>query len=246
METEDFNIYEFIEATEVYLKFYKEFVLNFNSYEVMETSIKLTINVDSDEYLHYGYDYYGEYFERRDYDKLIRDIGLHYGIYKNKQEYEKDYHNNDYIYYLKIEYPEFYEKLKEKDITDEQICDDATQTIGRFGIKWDTCKLAKKYKLYNFLRKKYVIFDINELIEYSFKFYRKFYNEFLLKFKNTDEIEKEIRQIINLESYKFRYLNSKNNIGINYCKIIRELGIEYHVYRNQKEMRKDYSMSRSN
>ena len=59
METEEFNIYDFIEATENYIKFYKEFVLNFNSYEVMETSIKLTINVDSDEYLHYGYDYYG-------------------------------------------------------------------------------------------------------------------------------------------------------------------------------------------
>ena len=246
METEKFNIYDFIRSTEDYLKFYKEFVLNFNSYEVMETSIKLTINVDSDEYFGSDYGFDGEYFEYYDYNKLIRDVGLHYGIYKNEEEYEKDYHNNDYIYYLKIEYPEFYEKLRKKGLTYKQIRDDATQEIGRYGINLDTCKLAKKYKLYNFLRKKYVIFDINDFIEYCFKFYHKFYNEFLLKFKNTDEIEKEIRQTIDVESYKYKYLNNKNNISINYCKIIRELNTYYHIYKDREEMREDYYISRSN
>lgn len=228
----EFNIYEFIETASHYIKFYKEFCLSFNSNEIMETSIKLIIDIDDDEYFGCSLDY--DYYN---YDKLIRDLGISYEIYEDEKSFEEDYCNNNYIYNLKIKYPEFYKKLKEKGLTDNEICNDGFIQSEK---KWDTIELAKKHKLYNFLRKKYVIFDINKLIDYSHKFYPKFYEEFLLKFKNVDEIEKEIKSIVDVEDYRYKYRDRKNNIRINHYQIIRKVAIKYGIYRNQKEMRKDY------
>ena len=48
---EKFDINKIIkEAEGYYPKFYDEFILNFDSKEVMETSIKLAINIESDKY----------------------------------------------------------------------------------------------------------------------------------------------------------------------------------------------------
>ena len=65
-------------------KFYEEFIKSFNSYEAMMVSIKLAINIEDDKYCYYyfGYKYY--------YRKIIRDVGIRLGIYKNQEEFEKD------------------------------------------------------------------------------------------------------------------------------------------------------------
>ena len=233
-------------AKKCYPKFYDEFIKNFDSEESLKVSIKLLFDNVNDIYMEcVDPDPYDEEWWFN-YHDLIRDLGLHYGVYKNKEEFNKDYLDYKYIDYLKDKYPKFYEKLKKKCITDKQIYDDGFISLEKNRFKWDTSKLAKKYKLYNFLRKKYVIFDINDLIEYSFKFYPKFYKEFVLKFKNVDSVENKVKSEIDVENDNYEKNCGKDKVGINYYKIIKELGIKYGIYRNQKEMRKDYSMLRSN
>ena len=233
-------------AKKCYPKFYSEFIKNFDSEESLKVCIKLLFDDVNDIYMKcIDPDPYDEEWWFN-YHDLIRDLGIHYGVYDNEQEYNKDYLDDSYICYLKDKYPKFYEKLKKKGLTDKQIYDDGFISLEKNRFKWDTSKLAKKYKLYNFLRKKYVIFDINDFIEYSFKFYPKFYKEFVLKFKNVDSVENEVKSEINVENDNYKKYCGKDTVGINYYKIIRELGIEYNIYKDQKEMRKDYSMLRSN
>ena len=63
METEDFNIYEFIEATEVYLK--------------------LTIDIESELYFHCIYDYEKrDYYYGYDYYRIFRDLAY---AFKNEE-----------------------------------------------------------------------------------------------------------------------------------------------------------------
>ena len=244
---EYFRTENLIEISErFYPKFYSEFIKSFDSEESLKVSIKLLFDNVNDIYMEcVDPDPYDEEWWFN-YHDLIRDLGLHYGVYKNKEEYDKDYFDDKYIYRLKTNYPKLYEKLKKKCLTDKQIYDDGFISFENNKNKWDTSKLAKKYKLYNFLRKKYVIFDINDFIEYSFKFYPKFYKEFVLKFKNVDLVENEVKSKIDVEDYEYKKHCGKDTVGINYYKIVRELGIEYHIYKDQKEMRKDYSMLRSN
>ena len=232
-------------AKKCYPKFYSEFIKSFDSEESLNVCIKLLFDNVNDIYMKcVDPDPYDEEWWFN-YHDLIRDLGLHYGVYENKEEYDKDYYDDIYIYRLKKYYPKFYEKLKKKGLTDKQIYDDGFISF-KNNKKWDTSKLAKKYKLYNFLRKKYVIFDINDLIEYSFKFYPKFYNEFILKFKNVDSVENEVKLAIDVENDNYEKHCGKDTVGINYYKIVKELGIKYNIYKDQKEMRKDYSMLRSN
>ena len=52
---EDFDVNKIIKiAEEYYPKFYNEFILSFNNKEVMETSIKLAINIENDKYTKYN------------------------------------------------------------------------------------------------------------------------------------------------------------------------------------------------
>ena len=54
-------------------------------------------------------------------------------------------------------YTEFYEKLKEKGITNKQIYDDAfIKPSGKYGINYNFVKLAKKYDLYEYFYDKYI------------------------------------------------------------------------------------------
>ena len=92
MENKNFDIEklkELIGYAYYYNKFYEEFIKSFNSYESMMVSIKLAINIEDDKYCYYyfGYKYY--------YDEIIKDLGLHYGIYKNEEEVEEDLHYVD-------------------------------------------------------------------------------------------------------------------------------------------------------
>ena len=81
-------------------KFYKEFIEQFDSKETIETTIKLTINIEEDKYKFY---YYGEYRYR--YNTIIKDLGIQYEIYENEMEFYKDCnktesykeHNDEYF-----------------------------------------------------------------------------------------------------------------------------------------------------
>ena len=88
IKKEEFNIYEFIGFAEThYNKFYKKFVLSFDTIEAMEVGIKIAINIENECYkiLCYGN------IEVYSYHKIIRDLGINYGIYKNEREFRKDY-----------------------------------------------------------------------------------------------------------------------------------------------------------
>ena len=94
MRKEKFNIEYLIVWAECYPEFKEKFVETFDSKESLEVCVKLTININS--YFEYGYDYDGEYFDCYDYNNMIKDLGILYGIYKNKEEFEKDY-NYEYF-----------------------------------------------------------------------------------------------------------------------------------------------------
>ena len=75
-----FDIDKLIEYAYFYRpKFYKEFIEQFDSKEAIETTIKLTLNIEEDKYKFY---YYGEYRYR--YNTMIKDLAIYYGIIENK------------------------------------------------------------------------------------------------------------------------------------------------------------------
>ena len=160
---EEFNIETLIEWAGYYPEFEEKFIETFDSKESLEVYLKLTINVN--DYFDVEYDYGNNYFERYDYENMIRDLGIQFKIYKNEEEFEDDYYNEKYIekdffdFYERLEkhYTEFYEKLKEKGITNKQIYDDAfIKPSGKYGINYNFVKLAKKYDLHEYFYDKYI------------------------------------------------------------------------------------------
>lgn len=157
---EEFNIETLLGWASYYPEFEEKFVETFNSKESFEVTLKLMINVN--DYIEKGYDYDEGEFERYNYEDMIRDLGIKFGIYENEEEFEDDYYDEDYIevsffnFYKRLEkyYTEFYEKLKEKGLTDKQIYDDAFKPSGKYGIDYDFVKLAKKHNLYEYFYNK--------------------------------------------------------------------------------------------
>lgn len=157
---EEFNIETLLGWASYYPEFQEKFVEKFDSKESLEVVLKLMINVN--DYIEKGYDYDEGDYERYDYENMIRDIGIKFGIYKNEEEFEDDYYDEEYIevsffnFYKRLEkyYAEFYEKLKEKGLTDKQIYDDAFEPSGKYGADCNFVKLAKKHDLYEYFYNK--------------------------------------------------------------------------------------------
>lgn len=159
---EEFDIEILIRWASYYPEFQEKFVETFDSKESLEVVLKLTININ--DYFETGYDYDEGEFERYNYEDMIRDIGIRFGIYKNEEEFEDDYYDVEYIevsffnFYKRLEKycSGFYEKLKEKGLTDKQIYDDAFKPSGKYGINCDFIKLAKKHDLYEYFYNKFI------------------------------------------------------------------------------------------
>ena len=155
---EDFDVNKIIKiAEEYYPKFYDEFILSFNNKEVMETSIKLAINIENDKYTKYNIlnSYIKNYYScHYNYYNMVRDLAINYGIYKDEKEMEKDYYD---IRSLEIEFLNFYCNLKrrnkklylalrKKGITDKQMYDECFISSDGKHINYDINKLVKKYE----------------------------------------------------------------------------------------------------
>ena len=153
---EKFDINKIIkEAEGYYPKFYDEFVLSFDSKEVMETSIKLAIDIESDKYKYNSFNscinYYEYYYN---YRKIIIDLAINYGIYKNEEEVVEDFYD---IRSLEIDFLNFYCNLKRRNkklylvlkkngITDKQMYDECFISSDDKHINYDINKLVKKYE----------------------------------------------------------------------------------------------------
>ena len=172
MGIEEFDIEDLIVWSSLYPEFEEKFIEKFDSSEAIEVAVKLAINID--DYFKSGYDYDGEYFENYDYWNMVKDLGILYGIYKNEEEFKEDNYDEEILedkffeFYEQLEelYPNFYKELKKKGLTDKQIYDDAFQKSGKYEIKWDFEKLAKKYDLYSILEEEdaYDYIDISDFI----------------------------------------------------------------------------------
>ena len=82
-------------------------------------------------------------------------------------------------------------------------------------------------------------FDINKLIEIANKHYQKFYKEFISIFNNNKEaMAISIKLAINIEDdrYKYEFVTYK----FDYYSIIRDAGIFFNIYRNEKEFYEDF------
>ena len=76
-------------AKEYHRRFYREFVLKIDDDISLETSIRLAINLDDDDYKYLDYD--GKM--RYDYYQVIKNVGFFYGIYQCESDFYKDYFN---------------------------------------------------------------------------------------------------------------------------------------------------------
>ena len=82
-------------------------------------------------------------------------------------------------------------------------------------------------------------FDINKLIEIAKKYYPKFYKEFILIFNNNKEaMITSIKLAIDLENEKYRY--EFVTYKFDYYSIIRDAGIFFDIYRNEKNFYEDF------
>ena len=146
---EEFDIEILIGWASYYPGFEEKFIETFDNKKSLEVFLKLTLNVNN--YIETGYDYDEGYFERYNYETIIRDLRIQFGIYKNEKEFECDYYDEEYIskdffdFYKRLEkyYTEFYEKLKEKRLTNKQIYDDAFKSSGKYGVDYCFVKLSK-------------------------------------------------------------------------------------------------------
>lgn len=156
MRREDFDINKLIkEAEGYYPKFYEEFVLSFDSTESMEVSIKLAINIESNEYKYNLFNSYSNCYEYYyNYRKIIRDLAINYGIYKDEEKMGEDFYD---IRTLEIEFLNFYCNLKrrnkklylalkKKGITDKQMYDECFISSDGKHINYNINKLVKKYE----------------------------------------------------------------------------------------------------
>ena len=82
-------------------------------------------------------------------------------------------------------------------------------------------------------------FDINKLIEIANKYYPKFYKEFISIFNNNKEaMMTSIKLAIDLENEKYRY--EFVTYKFDYYSIIRDTGIFFDIYQNEKNFYEDF------
>ena len=82
-------------------------------------------------------------------------------------------------------------------------------------------------------------FDVNKLIEIAKKYYPKFYKEFISIFNNNKEaMMTSIKLAIDIENEKYRYEFVTYKFD-NY-NIIKEDGIFFNIYRNEKNFYEDF------
>ena len=82
-------------------------------------------------------------------------------------------------------------------------------------------------------------FDINKLIEIAKKYYPKFYKEFISIFNNNKEaMMTSIKLAIDLENEKYRY--EFVTYKFDYYSIIRDTGIFFDIYQNEKNFYEDF------
>ena len=82
-------------------------------------------------------------------------------------------------------------------------------------------------------------FDIDKLIEIANKYYPKFYKEFVSIFNNNKEaMMTSIKLAINVESEKYRY--EFVTYKFDYYSIIRDAGIFFDIYQNEKKFYEDF------
>ena len=82
-------------------------------------------------------------------------------------------------------------------------------------------------------------FDINKLIEIAKKYYPKFYKEFISIFNNNKEaMMTSIKLAIDIENekYKYEFVTYK----FDYYSIIRDAGIFFDIYQNEKNFYEDF------
>ena len=165
MGIEEFDIEELIDFAGWYPEFEEKFIKRFDSKEAIEVAVKLAINIDA--YFESGYDYDGEYFEHYNYNNMIKDLSINFGIYKNEEEFEEDYYYadteeeleekfDDFLEALEVATPNFYKELKKKGLTDKQIYDDAIQPDGKYRFEFNRQKLAEKHGLSSILDEYYI------------------------------------------------------------------------------------------
>ena len=82
-------------------------------------------------------------------------------------------------------------------------------------------------------------FDINKLIEIAKKYYPKFYKEFISIFNdNKEAMTTSIKLAIDIENEKYRY--EFVTYKFDYYSIIRDAGIFFDIYRNEKNFYEDF------
>ena len=82
-------------------------------------------------------------------------------------------------------------------------------------------------------------FDINKLVEIAKKYYPKFYKEFISIFNNNKEaMMTSIKLAIDVEDdrYKYEFVTYK----FDYYSIIRDAGIFFEIYKNEKNFYEDF------
>ena len=82
-------------------------------------------------------------------------------------------------------------------------------------------------------------FDVNKLIEIANKHYPRFYKEFISIFNdNKEAMAISIKLAINIEDdrYKYEFVTYK----FDYYSIIRDAGIFFNIYRNEKNFYEDF------
>ena len=82
-------------------------------------------------------------------------------------------------------------------------------------------------------------FDVNKLIEIANKYYPKFYKEFISIFNNNNEaMMTSIKLAIDIENEKYRY--EFVTYKFDYYSIIRDAGIFFDIYQNEKKFYEDF------
>ena len=81
-------------------------------------------------------------------------------------------------------------------------------------------------------------FDIDKLIEIANKHYPKFYKEFISIFNNKEAMATSIKFVIDIEDdkYKDEFITYKYD----YYTIIKDTGIFYKIYKNEKKFYDDF------
>ena len=74
-------------AEEYHRRFYREFVLKIGDDISLETSIRLAINLDDENFKYIEYNEEIKY----DYYQIIKEVGMFYGIYECESDFYKDF-----------------------------------------------------------------------------------------------------------------------------------------------------------